>query len=322
MTLRFRSLARSAVFSASLKRFAAAGLTLLASLQAACAATARVPYVPTPQAVVEKMLEVAKVGPRDFVIDLGSGDGRIVITAAKRHGARGFGVDLNPDRVREGTEHARNAGVADRVSFYQQDLYQTDLGQATVITMYLLPSVNLDLRPRLLQLAPGTRVVSHDFHMGDWKPDAHLTLDVKDKYGDFGGTSEVYFWVVPARVAGAWQWQLTVGGKPRAYEVRLDQQYQMLSGSARVGDRAVPLQAARLSGAEVGFAFVADIDGTPVRHEFVGRVDGEAIHGTATLSGARVQAQLEWNARRLPAAAAGAPAPRGVYLSQPHGGIR
>src|SRR5690349_16229635 len=150
------------------------------------------------------MLETAKVGPQDYLIDLGSGDGRIVVTAAKKYGARGFGVDLNPERIRESDENARQAGVNDKVAFRQQNLFETDLTLATVISMYLLPRVNMELRPRLLALAPGTRLISHDFDMGDWKPDTHLTVKANDKYGDAApGTSDIYFWVVPARVAGA-----------------------------------------------------------------------------------------------------------------------
>jgi hypothetical protein len=136
---------------------------------AAGAAEPSVPYVPTPQEVVERMLEIAKVGPQDYLIDLGSGDGRIVVTAAKKLGARGFGVDLNPVRIKESTESAAKAGVSDRAAFQQRDLFETDLSDATVITMYLLPRVNLDLRPKLLELKPGTRLVSHDFSMDDWK---------------------------------------------------------------------------------------------------------------------------------------------------------
>ena len=170
------------------------------------------PYVPTPQVVVERMLEIAKVGPDDYVIDLGSGDGRIVVTAAKKFGARGFGVDLNPTRIDEANENARKAGVTDKVAFYQRDLFETDLDQASVITMYLLPRVNLELRPKILDLKPGTRIVSHDFSMDDWKPDLHEELEAKDKYGGSGGRSDIYFWIVPAKVAGTWQSQLQVRG--------------------------------------------------------------------------------------------------------------
>ncbi len=294
--------------SISCFRYAAAAVAVVAGAGLAWAGEPRVPYVPTPQSVVDTMLETAKVGPRDYLIDLGSGDGRIVITAAQRHGARGFGVDINPERIKESNENARLAGVADKVAFHQQNLFETDLSLATVITMYLLPRVNLELRPRLLELAPGTRLVSHDFDMGDWRPDTHLTVNAEDKYGTVGGKSDVYYWVVPARVAGAWQWQLPLQGKPRSYEVRLEQKYQTITGTARVDGREVKLQGARLSGAGIRFSFTADVNGAPVRHEFSGKVDGAAISGTAALAGPRVQAQLEWSAQRL-ASRAASPAP-------------
>lgn len=147
-----------------------------------------VPYVPTPQEVVDEMLKVANVKKEDMLYDLGCGDGRIVITAAQKFGTRGVGVDINPERIKESNENARKAGVTDRVKFIQQNLFDTDLSKATVITLYLLPDVNLKLRPKLLQLKPGTRIVSHAFDMGDWKPDK--TVDVNGR--------RVYYWVVPA----------------------------------------------------------------------------------------------------------------------------
>src|SRR4051812_33432402 len=165
----------------------------------ALAADASVPYVPTPQVVVDRMLEIGKVSPKDYLIDLGSGDGRIVVTAAERHGARGFGVDLNPSRIAEANANARKAAVTDKGNFYQQDLFETDLSRATVITMYLLPRVNLALRPKLLELRPGTRIVSHDFSMDDWKPEHHEEVEAKDKYGGSGGRSDIYLWIVPAK---------------------------------------------------------------------------------------------------------------------------
>ena len=152
-----------------------------------------VPYVPTPPEVVERMLDMAEVKPDDFVIDLGSGDGRIAIAAAKR-GARAFGVDIDPQRVEEAQENARRAGMQGRVSFRRQNLFDTRIDEATVLTMYLLRKVNLELRPRVLdELKPGTRVVSHAFSMGDWKPDGHSEV----------GYRQVYLWIVPAKVAGA-----------------------------------------------------------------------------------------------------------------------
>jgi SAM-dependent methyltransferase len=155
-----------------------------------------VQYVPTPQSVVDEMLKLARVTKNDYVFDLGSGDGRILITAAKRFGARGLGYDIDPDRVREATENARQAGVDQRVRFVQGDLFEADLREATVVTLYLLQSLNLKLRPKLwAELRPGTRVVSHDFDMGDWKPDRVVKLQVN------GREHTVYSWVVRQRKA-------------------------------------------------------------------------------------------------------------------------
>ena len=187
-----QSISCQGIFSQAGKRAAgAAALIAVFVATLAIAADARVPYVPTPQEVVERMLETARVGPNDYLIDLGSGDGRIVITAARKYGTRGFGVDLNPERIRESNDNARAAGVTDKVAFHQRNLFETDLSQATVITMYLLPRVNVELRPKLLELAPGTRLVSHDFDMGDWKPEQTLNVD--------GAT--VYYWTITPDLA-------------------------------------------------------------------------------------------------------------------------
>ena len=281
---------------------AAAALAAL-SIAPALALDPRVPYVPTPQEVVDRMLEVAKVGPHDYLIDLGSGDGRIVVTAARKFGTRGFGVDISPERIRESNENARQAGVTEKVAFYQRDLFETSLGTATVITIYLLPQVNIELRPRLLDLKPGTRLVSHDFDMGDWKPDQYIKMEVQEKYGGSGGTSEIYLWIVPARVAGLWQWELPVSGRKIVYEVKLDQKYQAITGSISVEGRPVKLQNARLRGEEIRFSFTAEVNGSPVKHEFTGKVAGDAVSGSARLSGARLQGQHDWSAQRI------APAP-------------
>lgn len=151
-----------------------------------------VPYVPTPQEVVDEMLKLADVKSTDIVYDLGCGDGRIVITAARQYGARGVGIDINPERIKESIANARQAGVSDRVQFKTQDLFETDLRDATVVTLYLLPQVNLKLRPKLLrELKPGTRIVSHTFDMGDWKPEKTVTVP--------GRGSRLHFWTIPAR---------------------------------------------------------------------------------------------------------------------------
>jgi hypothetical protein len=284
------------------------GWLLVLVCAAALAQEPRVPYVPTPQDVVDRMLQMARVSSADYLIDLGSGDGRIVVTAARKHGARGFGVDINPTRIAEAVANAEKAGVADKVAFYQRDLFQTDLTQATVISMYLLPRVNLELRPKLLDLKPGTRIVSHDFSMDDWKPDAHARIHSKEKYGGTGGESEVYFWVVPAKVAGTWRWELPAGGKggkPQAYAVTLEQTFQVVTGSVQVGGRSAPLRNVKLLGDELSFVFTADLGSGPVTHEFKGRADGDRVNGAASVSGSRTQGRYEWSAEREPRAPRG-----------------
>ena len=195
-----------------------------------------VPYVATPDRVVELMLSLARVGPRDTLIDLGSGDGRIVIAAALKHGAHGLGVEIDPKLVALSNERARKEGVAERVRFVEQDLFTTDLSRASVITMYLLPKVNLRLRPKLLQLKPGTRIVSHDWDMGDWKPDQRIVLDVPEKkrararwrqaatHENAAKESALMMWTIPARIGGTW-----VAGE--RLTMVLDQKYQTLAGS-------------------------------------------------------------------------------------------
>ena len=192
---------------------------------AAQAAADEVPFVVTPDNVTLAMLQLAKVGPQDYVIDLGSGDGRIVITAARRFGASGLGVELVGDLVEKSRAAARAAGVEQRARFREQDLFQADLGPATVVTMYLLPEVNLQLRPRLLALRPGTRIVSHDWDLGDWKPDKTVVVDAPDKPVGVEKKSRVHLWVVPARIDGTW----CGAGKARGARLEIRQQYQTFS---------------------------------------------------------------------------------------------
>jgi Methyltransferase domain len=199
-----------------------------------------VPFIATADHVTLAMLRIARVGPRDTVLDLGSGDGRIVITAAKRFGARGLGVELSPELVRRSRDNARRAGVADRVEFRVQDLFQTDLTQASVITMYLLPEVNLQLRPALLQLEPGTRIVSHDWDMGDWQPDRTLTLPVPDKPVGLEKKSRVHLWTVPARLAGRWC--------AEGAGLRLEQHHQQVQGEIEASGGAARALAGRVDG--------------------------------------------------------------------------
>jgi SAM-dependent methyltransferase len=179
-----------------------AALALVLCLGAAAQAVEEVPFVTSPDQVTLEMLRIARVGPDDHVIDLGSGDGRIVILAARLFGATGLGVEIVPDLVQQSLRHAQDAGVAQRVQFREQDLFQTDLSAATVITLYLLPEVNLQLCPALLALRPGTRVVSHDWDMGDWLPDQTTVVAVPDKKIGREKSSKVHLWVVPAQARG------------------------------------------------------------------------------------------------------------------------
>ena len=202
-----------------------------------------VPFITTPDHVTVAMLELAGVGPRDHVIDLGSGDGRIVITAARRFGAHGLGVEIVPELVARSIANAQLAGVTAQATFRTQDLFDTDLAPATVITMYLLPDVNLALRPRLLALAPGTRIVSHDWDLGDWRPDRTLTLAVPQKTIGLDKTSRLHLWTVPARLDGLWcgarGLALQVTQQFQAVAMELVQGPEVRSYSGRVDGRSV-----------------------------------------------------------------------------------
>ncbi len=249
-----------------------------------------VPFVPTNQDTVEAMLRVANVGPSDFVIDLGSGDGRILITAAKQRGARGFGVDIDPQRVSEAIQNAKAAKVSDRVRFFRRNLYDTKIAEATVVTLYLLPRINIELRPRLLaELKPGTRVVSHDFDMGDWQADLRVTVR--------GAGSEVYYWVIPAQVAGRWQVRAAAPRGRQNFEVEFRQKYQELEGTVRGFERPALVRDARIDGDRVGFTVVDDADfAHRVRYE--GKVSGNAISGLLRGDGSAPRGEHKWRAVR------------------------
>jgi precorrin-6B methylase 2 len=199
-------------------------------------------WVPTPQIVVDTMLDMAKVTPGDYVMDLGSGDGRTVITAAKR-GARAIGIEYNPDMVELSKRNAQKEGVGDRVTFMKADLFETDLTKATVITMFLLPEINLKLRPTILKLKPGTRVVSNTFNMGDWKADETETMG--DDAGCTTSWCTALLWIVPARVAGTYKMP---GGT-----LTLKQEFQMLSGILRIDGKVLPVTG-KVRGEEITFS--------------------------------------------------------------------
>ena len=253
------------------------------------------PYVQTPQNVVDTMLDIARIGPGDYVIDLGSGDGRMVITAARKHGARGFGVDLDRNLVALANRNAAKAGVADRAVFYQRDLHETDVASASVLTLYLLPEVNLMIRTRLLAtLKPGTRIVSHDYGMGEWRPDYSTELAAPGKTVGIGERSKIYYWVVPGRAAGRWLWRLAVDGKPVEFALALQQNFQAIEGSLRAGEGTVRVENARLSGESIAFSAAAG--GT--RYEFSGRIYNHAIEGTARIVRGAETRELPWSAAR------------------------
>ena len=290
---------RNSIVSSARRALSALLMTLLPAGAAQPQDYGDTPYVQTPQNVVDRMLEVAKVGPKDYVIDLGSGDGRMVITAAQRHGARGFGVDLDRRLVTLSNRLAARAGVADRAVFYERDIYQTDMSPATVVTIYLLPEVNLMMRPRLLSmLKPGARVVSHDYDMGEWPPDVAFTMDAPGKPVGRDQKSKVFYWVVPAKASGKWRWQSAgEAGTPRNFELAVNQMFQKIDGTLTVDGKTVPIEQAKLVGEQLSFAARLEQPGGVARYEFNGRIVNHAIDGTVRLGLAGAAAQT-WSAAR------------------------
>jgi SAM-dependent methyltransferase len=256
------------------------------------------PYVPTPQVVVSRMLELAQIKPGDTVIDLGSGDGRLVIAAAQKYGARGFGVELDPRLVQRSNEAAARAGVADRVKFLQQDLFQTDFHQANVLTLYLLPDVNMALRPKILEeLKPGTRIVSHDYGMREWLPDAQEIIPAPDKTVGARKESMVYLWVVPAKVEGDWDLEVASDGVRRHVPLTVGQKFQVVSATVYVlGHGRVPVIDARLRGDELSLMLPAGVAG-PEQVQLLGRVLGDSLTGRVKEGEREIGT---WSARRQP----------------------
>jgi hypothetical protein len=258
-------------------------------------------YVPSPQSVAEAMAKMANVGKNDVVVDLGSGDGRIVTTAARLHGARGFGVDINPELVELAGSLAKRAGVGDRVTFMHQNVFDTDLRGATVVNMYLFPELMRLLRPKLLsELQPGTRIVSHDFSFGTWEPDEQITFFAPDKFGGAGADAKIILWVVPAKIEGFWNWSLPIGGQTMNYASIMEQRFQVGEGIVRVGARRGNFTELRLRGDQLSFGLRMTLDpGVSVMHEFRGTVKGGVIEGTVRVTPDGGKAvDLPWRAVR------------------------
>ena len=234
-------------------------------------------WVPTPQALVDKMLDMAKVTPKDYVIDLGSGDGRTVITAAKR-GIRAHGIEYNPDMVELSKRNAAKEGVSDKATFAKADLFESDFSEATVITMFLLPEINLRLRPKILDLKPGTRIVSNSFTMGEWNADETATA------AGCSNWCTAYLWIVPAKAEGTWQ--LPQG------ELTLKQEFQMISGALRSGGKTTPITNGKLNGDQISFSAGGA--------QYTGRVNDNRIEGNVRSGGSNGK----WTATRT-----GKPAP-------------
>jgi hypothetical protein len=247
------------------------------------------PYVPTPQTVVDAMLDLARVGPADFVIDLGSGDGRIVLSSATRHKASGMGVDIDGELVDLANASARRLGVAERVRFVQQDVFATDISRATVLTLYLLPGMMEALRPKLLkELKPGTRIVSHDFDFGEWKPDRTIEVKTDEKYDLTGNwTSNVHLWTVPATVEGAWNG--SIAGEQASFILQVRQRYQRFEGEFTRDAQVLELKGGQIEGSRVRFVATSPGGGAQT---FSGTVNGILMTG-------ETQGGAKWSATRV-----------------------
>jgi SAM-dependent methyltransferase len=252
-----------------------------------------VEYVPTPHHVVAEMLRLAGLQKTDVVYDLGCGDGRMVIAAAQQYGIRGVGVDIDPKRIEESLANAQEAGVVDRVTFLQQDLFETDIREATIITLYLLPQLNRQLRPKLFSdLRPGTRILSHDFDMGDWQPDKMIRVP--------GESYEhtVFYWVMPADVRGMWHMNVPVTTGVRQYRLRLQQQFQEVSGTISADGEAVAITNATLTADRLHFTVTTDIQGQQVKMAFEGRAAGDAMRGSVEVQGGAIAGRYDWTSHR------------------------
>jgi SAM-dependent methyltransferase len=249
------------------------------------------PYVTSPQKVVEAMLRMAGVRSDDFLMDLGSGDGRIVVTAASEYKTRGVGIEYDPRLVKLAIKNAATAGVTDRATFLEQDIFKSDFSQASVITIYLIPSVNEVLQPRLLALKPGTRIVSHDYGIGDWEPDAKEVISVPEKKIGVKKESAILFWVVPARLAGHWTTSVHTLRGTEAIDIDIRQKNQYFEGTARLRGRELPIEQPYINGTYVTFRIGEGDDAL----QFIGHESNGHIKGLVVLSNNR---HMVWNAHK------------------------
>jgi hypothetical protein len=275
--------------------FFALTLVLAYSASSYAQQLSKLPYVPTPQIVVDEMLKMAGVTAKDFVIDLGSGDGRMIITAARSFKSNGLGVDIDAKLVDFATKQAKAEGVDDRVRFIEQDMFKANIGSATVVTLYVLPDFMEKLRPKLLsELKPGARIVAHDYYMSGWSPDRQLTLTVPEKKAANGtDKAYLYLWIVPSVVAGDWSMDFAAaGGNPQPIILSFNQQYQMLNAANKGG--SLKIDNPILKGDEIDF-FIAF---GPANYRFTGKVQGDRMEGAAVSSLSSKPAA--WHANRLP----------------------
>jgi len=255
------------------------------------------PFVVSPEVVVDRMLRIAEVRATDYLIDLGSGDGRIVIEAAKRFGARGLGVDIDPRLVELARENARSAGVEELAKFEVRDLFETDLHGASVVTVYLLPEVNRKLMPRLLdQLKPGARVVSHDYDMGPWPFDEMIEIALTEKPVGPLGHSRIFLWVIPADARGKWLFDIPQhGGR---WEFNVSQEYQVLEVAPRVAAGDLLMRAARMRGEEIRVVLTGVLRGKAWNYLFRGRLAAGRIEGEMRISDGEINRTYPWQAER------------------------
>ncbi|MCC6535728.1 MAG: class I SAM-dependent methyltransferase [Burkholderiales bacterium] len=259
------------------------------------------PYVPTPQTIVDRMLQLAAVSKDDVVVDLGSGDGRIVRTAAKVYGASGFGVDIDRELVERSNAAAKSEGLGARAVFVQQDVFKADIRKATVVTLYVLPEMMVGLRPKMLsELRPGTRIVSHDYHFREWLPDNRLSFDVPEKRDAVGFSStSLYLWIVPAAVGGRWRLEVADNKLPAPVTLNFRQLFQNVNGEAQVGNRTTDIAGTKVRGDTIEFALDAGPRAGGDRFTYRGTVKGDVIEGQVAWGMEPGARRYAWKATRI-----------------------